>query len=100
MPDRSVPALTLSTAPRKKGADLSGAFARMHRCAQSTAGSARPPPSRALPAGKSARSNVFPQILVISQDWRPTSDLLPSQANSAPLLRGAVLRVLERPLRT
>src|SRR6266508_4267758 len=127
----------LSTAPRKKGADLSGltgqdsrrsspfqafspwenlfpscmllpapkpfqktfgdwpvksgVFARMLRCARSTAGSARPPPSRASPAGKSARSNVFLQILVLSQDFRTTSDLLPSQANSTPLLRGAVL---------
>src|SRR6266508_1023015 len=96
----------LSTAPRKKGADLSGltgqdsrrsspfqafspwenlfpscmllpapkpfqktfgdwpvksgVFARMLRCARSTAGSARPPPSRASPAGKSARSNALP----------------------------------------
>src|SRR6266545_842759 len=68
----------LSTAPRKKGADLSGVFARMTRYAQSPAGSARPPPSRkhplwgprgkgTVPAGKSARSNVFLQILVLSQ---------------------------------
>src|SRR6266545_1996408 len=82
----------LSTAPRRKGVDLSGVFARMHRCARSTAGSARPPPSRALPAGQSARSNTFHLILDISQDCRPTPDLLPSQANSTPLLRGAVLR--------
>src|SRR5688572_16188718 len=93
----------LSTAPRKEGADLSGAFARMLRCARSTAGSARPPPSRkpplwgprgkgTVPAGKSARSNVFPQILGLSQDFRMTSDLLPSEGNSTPLLRGAVLR--------
>src|SRR6266540_6039438 len=60
--------LGLSTAPRRKGVDLSGAFARMQRCARSTAGSARPPPSRALPAGKFARSNVFLQILDMSQD--------------------------------
>ncbi len=45
----------------------------------------------ALPAGKSARSNTLHLILDISQDCRPTPDLLPSQANSTPLLRGAVL---------
>jgi len=38
---------------------LSGAFGRMLRCARSTAGSARPPPSRASPAAKFARSNVL-----------------------------------------
>src|SRR6266511_4049205 len=75
----------------------------MHRCARSGyrpsprlpgvggSGAARPPPSRALPAGKSARSNTLHLILDISQDCRPTPDLLPSQANSTPLLRGAVL---------
>src|SRR6266540_7116647 len=88
--------LGLSTAPRRKGVDLSGVFARMHRCARSTAGSARPPPSRALPAGKSARSNTILLILVMPRDCRPTSDLLPSEAlpvrpDATPLLRGAVL---------
>ena len=53
---------------------MSGAFGRMLRCARSTAGSARPPPSRASPAAKFARSNVFLQILVLFQDFRLTSD--------------------------
>src|SRR6266508_4182521 len=161
----------LSTAPRKKGADLSGltgqdsrrsspfqafspwenlfpscmllpapkpfqktfgdwpvksgVFARMLRCARSGyrpsprppgvggSGSARPPPSRkpppwgprgkgTVPAGKFARSNVLPlggteggehsfRSLLYPRICRLTSDLLPSEANSAPLLRGAVL---------
>src|SRR6266545_4053621 len=85
----------------------------MLRCARSTAGSARPPPSRkppcgprgkgTVPAGKSVRSNVLPlggteggehsfRSFFCPRISVPLRILLPSQANSAPLLRGAVLR--------
>src|SRR6185436_3264870 len=60
----------LSTARHKKVPDLSGAFGRMLRCARSTAGSARPPPSRASPAAKFARSNGLlrrlPALILVS----------------------------------
>src|SRR6266540_5841181 len=85
--------------PRPPGVGGSGSARPAAASRRAAPGSfpARCRPSRASPAGKSARSNVFLQILVLSQDFRTTSDLLPSEANSAPLLRGAVLRT--RPMR-
>src|SRR6266540_5104856 len=82
--------------PRLPGVGGSGSARPAAASRRAAPGSfpARCRPSRASPAGKSARSNVFLQILVLSQDYCPTSDLLPSEANSTPLLRGAVLRLL------
>src|SRR5574341_42323 len=65
----------------------------MLRCARSTAGSARPPPSRALPAAKSARSNdlhwrsLAAMIIPLPRGRSPRAT-----ANSCTLLWRAVLR--------
>src|SRR5262245_9834221 len=76
----------LSTARHKKVPDLSGAFGRMLRCARSMAGSARPPPSRASPAAKFARSNGLLRRLPLRYPSSFTSSYLPFQANSGTLL--------------